>query len=127
MRDNGGHGGSSTGEVTVPLFVYYTNKMCGGSIKYVLFICYFYIFNLLSSNIFIMFLMTRNEIMQTDLVPSISVIMGLPIPLGNTGKLIYQFLQIFSINKILFAYYYNTQQMYNNYILKKGLLNEGIF
>lgn len=65
--------------------------------------------------------------MQTDLVPSISVIMGLPIPLGNTGKLIYQFLQILSINKILFAYYYNTQQMYNNYISIKGSLNEGIF
>jgi len=36
MRDNGGHGGSSTGEVMVPLFVYFKNMKCGGSIKYVL-------------------------------------------------------------------------------------------
>lgn len=35
MRDNGGHGGSSTGEVVVPLFVYFKNNKCGGSIKYV--------------------------------------------------------------------------------------------
>jgi len=35
MRDNGGHGGSSTGEVIVPLFIYHTNKICGGSIEYV--------------------------------------------------------------------------------------------
>lgn len=40
MRDNGGHGGSSLGEVMVPLFVYHTNKICGGLMKYVQFIIY---------------------------------------------------------------------------------------
>lgn len=35
MRDTGGHGGSSVGEVMVPLLVYYKNKKCGGIIEYV--------------------------------------------------------------------------------------------
>lgn len=65
--------------------------------------------------------------MQTDLVPSISAIMGLPIPSGNTGKLIKRTIQNLNINKILFAYHYNTQQIYNNYILKKGSLDKGIY
>lgn len=64
--------------------------------------------------------------MQTDVVPSISVIFGLPIPLGNTGKLINKMLQYLNINEILFAYYYNAQQMFYNYISKKGSTNEGI-
>ncbi|VVC29976.1 Hypothetical protein CINCED_3A001194 [Cinara cedri] len=98
MRDNGGHGGSSVGEVTVPLFVYFKNQKCGGSIE--------------------------DEIMQIDFVPSISVIMGLPIPSGNTGKLINKFLKNLNINDILFAYYYNTQQMYKNYVSKKGSINK---
>lgn len=34
MRENGGHGGSSIGEVVVPLFVYFKKKMCGGTIEY---------------------------------------------------------------------------------------------
>lgn len=64
--------------------------------------------------------------MQTDFVPSISVIMGLPIPSGNTGMLINKTLQYLSINEILFAYHYNTQQIYKNYVSKKGSLNKGI-
>ncbi|XP_025410553.1 GPI ethanolamine phosphate transferase 2-like isoform X2 [Sipha flava] len=99
MRDNGGHGGSSIGEVVVPLFVYFKNKICGGSIE--------------------------GEIMQTDFVPTISVIMGLPIPSGNTGKLIHKILQNLNINEILFAYHYNTQQIYKNYNSRKGLMNKG--
>lgn len=63
--------------------------------------------------------------MQIDFVPSISVIMGLPIPSGNTGKLIHKILENLNINGILFAYYYNTQQMYKNYISKKGSTNTG--
>ncbi|KAE9541089.1 hypothetical protein AGLY_004334 [Aphis glycines] len=96
MRDNGGHGGSSIGEVMVPLFVYFKNKKCGGSIN--------------------------EEIMQTDFVPTISVIMGQPIPSSSTGKLINKILQILNINEILFAYHYNTHQMFTNYVSKKGLL-----
>lgn len=65
--------------------------------------------------------------MQTDIVPSVSVIMGLPIPSGNTGKLINKTLQYLSINEILFAYNYNSQQIYKNYISKKGSTNKGIF
>lgn len=68
----------------------------------------------------------REEIMQTDFVPSISVIMGLPIPSSSTGKLINKILQNLNINEILFAYHYNSQQMYTNYISKKGLMNKGI-
>lgn len=63
--------------------------------------------------------------MQIDFVPSISAIMGLPIPSGNTGKLINKILENLDINHILFAYYYNTQQMYKNYISKKGSMNKG--
>lgn len=59
-------------------------------------------------------------------MPSISVIMGLPIPSGNTGKLIYKTLQNLNVNEILFAYHYNTQQMFKNYISKKGTMNKGI-
>lgn len=65
--------------------------------------------------------------MQTDLVPSISVIMGLPIPSGNTGKLIRRTLKNLNINEILFAYHYNTHQIYDNYVFKKGSLNKGIY
>lgn len=84
-----------------------------------------YIFSLvLIKSIF--FIFTRNEIMQTDLVPSLSIIMGLPIPSGNTGKLLNKMLLNLNINEILFAYYYNTQQLYNNYMSKKGIMNKGI-
>jgi len=38
MRDNGGHGGSSIGEIMVPLFVYFQNKSCGGIAEYVEFV-----------------------------------------------------------------------------------------
>lgn len=69
----------------------------------------------------------RSEIMQTDFVPSISVIMGLPIPSGNTGKLIPKILQNLNINEILYAYNYNTQQLNKNYNSRKGLMNKGIF
>jgi len=64
--------------------------------------------------------------MQTDLVPSMSIIMGLPIPSGNTGKLLNKMLLNLNINEILFAYYYNAQQLFNNYISKKGPINKGI-
>lgn len=39
MRDGGGHGGSTVGEVVVPLFVYFTNNMCGGLVEYVYIYC----------------------------------------------------------------------------------------
>lgn len=63
--------------------------------------------------------------MQTDIVPSISVIMGLPIPSGSTGKLINKTLQHLNINEILFAYNYNSLQIYKNYISNKGSTNKG--
>jgi len=72
------------------------------------------------------FVKTRDEIMQTDFVPTISVIMGIPIPSGSTGKLINKMLQILNINQMLFAYHYNSKQMYKNYISNKGSINEGI-
>lgn len=64
--------------------------------------------------------------MQTDFVPSISIIMGLPIPSGNTGVIINKTLQYLNINEVLFAYHYNSLQMYKNYVSKKGPLNKGI-
>ncbi|XP_050524039.1 GPI ethanolamine phosphate transferase 2 [Daktulosphaira vitifoliae] len=96
MRDNGGHGGSSLGEVLVPVFFSVQNRKCGGLID--------------------------EEIMQIDIVPSISVIMGLPIPSGNIGKLINRAVQFLNINEILFAYHYNAQQVYKNYINRSGSL-----
>lgn len=98
MRDNGGHGGSSIGEIMVPLFVYLRHELCGGIIE--------------------------NEIMQTDFVPTISVMMGIPIPSGSTGKLVNKMLQILNINQMLFAYHYNSKQMYKNYISNKGSTNK---
>jgi len=64
--------------------------------------------------------------MQTDFVPTISALMGLPIPAGNTGKLINKILKNFNIDKILFAYHYNSKQIYDNYIFNKGSTNKGI-
>lgn len=64
--------------------------------------------------------------MQIDFVPTISVMMGIPIPSGSMGKLINKMLKIPDINQMLFAYHYNSKQMYKNYISNKGSMNKGI-
>ncbi|XP_050441011.1 GPI ethanolamine phosphate transferase 2 isoform X2 [Adelges cooleyi] len=96
MRDNGGHGGSSPGEVVVPLFLNIQNTNCGGKIE--------------------------GEVLQIDFAPSLSAIMGLPIPSGNIGKIIKNVLGHLNVNEILYAYHYNAQQVYKNYVAKSGSL-----
>ncbi|XP_047117479.1 GPI ethanolamine phosphate transferase 2 isoform X2 [Schistocerca piceifrons] len=90
MKDSGGHGGASLPEITVPIIA--VGQSCVQ--RY-------------SSSVF------DNEriISQIDLVPTLSALLGVPIPAGNLGKTIYGLLHHLPTNKQLYLLYYNAQQM----------------
>ncbi|XP_068083522.1 GPI ethanolamine phosphate transferase 2 [Anabrus simplex] len=94
MKDSGGHGGASLAEILVPFVV--TGHSC---------VLY------LSSNVY----RTDAVVAQIDLVPTLSVLLGLPIPRSNLGKLILGLLSHLSEEQKLYALYYNTKQVARQY------------
>ncbi|GLH12631.1 GPI ethanolamine phosphate transferase 2 [Gryllus bimaculatus] len=90
MKDSGGHGGATTAETTVPIITLGVRQHSPAH-----------------SGV--------SSVSQIDLVPTLSVLLGLPIPKCNIGKLIPQFFQKFSMKKKLFAYYYNAKQVTDHF------------
>ncbi|XP_049307763.1 uncharacterized protein LOC105228950 [Bactrocera dorsalis] len=83
MRDGGGHGGSTAGELYVPLFVLKENCTTKGSSK-------------------------ANEYNQIDVAPTLAILWSMEIPPMSIGCLIPELLHEFSLEDQLFAYYYNA-------------------
>jgi hypothetical protein len=85
MTDDGNHGGESDLEIESALFVYSPSmKFQKNSIT--------------------------QEIPQIDFVPSISLLLNLPIPFGNLGKLIPDFFRLEDLKKL---YFLNLKQLFN--------------
>ncbi|XP_065200661.1 GPI ethanolamine phosphate transferase 2 isoform X2 [Planococcus citri] len=85
MKDTGGHGGSTLGEILVPFLVF------GSSCN------------------------TTAEIFQVDIAVTLSTLMGLPIPVESVGKLIYGLIDNLPLSIQLDAYYNNVMQLIQNY------------
>lgn len=82
MRDTGGHGGNSAPEVNVPLVV--AGAQCTAS----------------------------EEIYeQIDIAPTLSVLMGLPIPTSSIGSLIPELMSELSEDEQLYALHYNGRRL----------------
>ncbi|CAD7013641.1 GPI ethanolamine phosphate transferase 2 isoform X2 [Ceratitis capitata] len=94
MKDGGGHGGSTTGEMYVPLFVLKQNCSRKSFDK-------------------------SNEYNQIDLAPTLAILWAMEIPPMSIGCLIPQLLDEFSLEDQLYAYYYNAlhllQKAYKNF------------
>lgn len=82
MRDSGGHGGSSRGEINVPLI--FLGPTCS---------------------------QTNESFNQIDIPATLSVLFGLPIPASSIGVIIPNLLTGISMEQKLFAYYYNGQRL----------------
>lgn len=93
MRDSGGHGGSSYNEISVPLIVFSTEAK---QIK---------MKNYNEDN-------NRKIYNQIDFTPTISALLGLPIPLTNIGCIIPELIEnLIPLENQLFVFYYNTKQL----------------
>nr|XP_018896552.1 PREDICTED: GPI ethanolamine phosphate transferase 2 [Bemisia tabaci] len=87
MKDQGGHGGASADETTVPFVT--VGLPCSSEEK--------------------------NAITQLDIVPTLSVLMGLPIPLKSSGNLALNLLRSLSTKQLLFSLFYNNELLAQKY------------
>jgi hypothetical protein len=55
--------------------------------------------------------MLTTSVPQIDLVPTLSVLLSLPIPTTNLGKIIPALLQNMPVSQQLYALYYNCKQV----------------
>ena len=90
MKDSGGHGGATLEETLVPLLVF--GKSCNSERK--------------NSN---------REIAQIDITPTLSILMGTPIPSMNLGSVILDMMSDLSPSQKLFALYYNAEHLFLRY------------
>ncbi|KAI0230579.1 GPI ethanolamine phosphate transferase 2 [Lamellibrachia satsuma] len=89
MSDQGSHGGSSSSETAVPLVFISSQYSHGQGAVY-------------NSNI---------EVEQIDLAPTLSLMLGLPVPQNSLGTLIIDVLSGLTIRQKLSATYVNAQQL----------------
>ncbi|KAM8960260.1 GPI ethanolamine phosphate transferase 3, catalytic subunit [Pelodytes ibericus] len=87
MTDTGDHGGDSEKEVTAALFLYSKADLFAGHLE-----------------------MDPDAIPQVDLVPSLSLLLGIPIPFSNLGAVI-EDLFFYSVHTKAAAYQINAQQV----------------
>lgn len=92
MRDSGGHGGSSTPEINVPLV--FLSSSCDQN---------------------------ADSYNQIDLPSTLSVLYGLPIPASSVGAIIPDLLNDLSMEQKLFAYFYNGERLLHKLIKLIGL------
>nr|CAD7430886.1 unnamed protein product [Timema monikensis] len=85
MKDSGSHGGASLEEVLVPIVTIGLN--CPGQDPSLL------------------------SVSQVDLVPTLAVMLALPIPAANLGKLISPLLHALPPTRQLYSLYYNSKQV----------------
>lgn len=101
MRDSGGHGGSSYPEVNVPLI--FLGPTCS---------------------------QTDESFNQIDIPATLSVLFGLPIPASSIGVIIPNLLTGLSMERKLYAYYYNGQRLLQKLAkldASQSFQEEGIF
>lgn len=110
MRDTGGHGGSSYAEINVPLLVFGVDCLSDGyatvissKLSNLLTPCY-----------------SRNLFKQIDIAPTLSVLLGLPIPASSIGTLIPGILQKLPNRLQLYALHYNTKRLIEKIIQVQG-------
>lgn len=118
MRDLGGHGGSTKSETLVPLITLGNDcKPYSLSGK-----------ELVSNNkrkvekrssvndkIRNVNIELAKKATQVDVTPTLAVLLGLPIPACNTGKLIPKLLLNLTVSELLYTYYYNAKQISDYY------------
>ncbi|KAH9111960.1 hypothetical protein AeMF1_013612 [Aphanomyces euteiches] len=75
MSSDGNHGGASPEETGAALFLYSRNEPL-------------HAINDKNESIYTTLFQSADEVAQVDLVPSLSLLMGLPIPFGNLGAII---------------------------------------
>ncbi|KAI5701832.1 hypothetical protein M8J75_013846 [Diaphorina citri] len=118
MRDMGGHGGSTKPETLVPFLTLGMNckldknrEMKTSDTKHL------ETQKRISLNDKVnkMNIEHENTASQVDVTPTLAVLLGLPIPSCNTGKLIPKLLQNLTLSELLYAYYYNTKQISDSY------------
>lgn len=98
MRDTGGHGGSTIGEIFIPLIAFSTgcsNKSYNDA-----------------ENIF------HNQI---DIAPTLAVLLGFPIPEASIGCVLTELIDVLDYEDQLFALYYNTDRLVKKAIQKFGM------
>ncbi|XP_014210578.1 GPI ethanolamine phosphate transferase 2-like [Copidosoma floridanum] len=86
MKESGGHGGSTPEETRVPLLAF--GRPCT------------YKENL------------DDEIDQTDIAPTLSVLLGIPIPKSSLGTIVLNMISELTFSQKLFALYYNAQHLF---------------
>jgi len=89
MSASGSHGGATPTEIECPLFVLSSSPKHNQR---------FYNFS-------------KNTVQQVDIAPSISLALGIPIPLNSMGKTIPYFIKDMSSEEKLLALQYNTYQL----------------
>jgi len=89
MSASGSHGGATPAEVECPLFVLSSSPIS----------------NQTSNDFF------KNTVQQIDIAPSISLALGIPIPLNSMGKTIPFFIKDMNNEEKLLAFQYNTYQL----------------
>lgn len=89
MKNSGGHGGSSLEETQVPVIFFGTD--CKSQVK------------------------NPIKMSQIDIAPTLSVLMGIPIPQDNLGTMSSEMLQLLPTSNRLFVLYYNAKQLFEHY------------
>ncbi|XP_001607537.2 GPI ethanolamine phosphate transferase 2 [Nasonia vitripennis] len=89
MKDSGGHGGATLEETLVPLMVF--GKSCSNKKN------------------------PNDHISQIDIAPTLSVLLGTPIPSTSLGTIVLDLMTDLSLSQKLFALYYNAEQLFLKY------------
>lgn len=95
MRDTGGHGGSSVAEIRVPLIL--VGDKC---------------------------VPAQDFHRQIDIAPTLSILLGQPIPASSIGALIPEMMSGLTPERQLFAYHYNGNRLLSK--LLSGIEAEGV-
>ncbi|RUS86939.1 hypothetical protein EGW08_005264 [Elysia chlorotica] len=85
MSDQGGHGGASPGEISVPVIIL-SPQISNPDPKH------------------------SGTISQTDMCPTLAVLLGVPIPMGNIGKVVTEALLGYSLQQKVAILHHNARQ-----------------
>lgn len=92
MKDSGSHGGASLAEILVPILT--VGLSCSGYDK--------------------------EEVLQINIAPTLSILWGIPIPADSLGNIILPLFNGLSTPQRLFGLYYNAQQVASNFLQNGG-------
>lgn len=67
----------------------------------------------------------REEVLQINIAPTLSVLWGIPIPADNLGGIILPLLNMLSTPQRLFGLYYNAEQVATNFLQNGGTESHG--